>query len=1003
MKKIVGSVLLICCISLLPVYSQVSFLRETDRNGTYFDRGKEMFELGNYVGCADQLNEYKKEAVNASLIERANYMLAISAYECNKPDAVMQLQSFLNNYPWSVEIPSVNFCIGNSYFFNGDFKRAVRTYEAINMETLSRNNQADYCYRLGLSYIKTDRIDEAAPLFNALSTIGEKYKNESLFYTAYIQYVNKEYARALAGFQEVEHVRGFEESSAYYITQIYFVNGQYDRVISVGTKLLSEYPGNQFNTEVCRLLGESYYYRSDDTRAEEYLLRYVDESGSPARTSLYMLGVAQFRLQQYRAAVASLSRTTSVNDALMQSAYLYLGQCYLKLDDQKNAKLAFEMASSLDFDRQVQETAMFNYALSIHESSFSPFDESVITFENFLNKFPDSRYADQINDYLVEVYLTTRNYRAALASIDKIKHPSSKIMQAKERLFFQLGTEYFVNADLVRAKKMFSDAIALGNYDKEVKALAYFWRGECNYRQDDFSQAGTDYRAYLSTTGQTKKEIYKLAQYNLAYTCFKQQKFSDALQYFQQYVSGGILPSANTVADAYNRIGDCYFYARNFPLAEANYTKAAEISPASADYALYQRGFVAGLQKDYTLKISDMDKLISGYPRSEYVDDALFEKGLAYVIVEKPDQAVQSFKQMIADFPHSAITRKAGIQLGMLFFNQNDLDKSINAYKQVIADYPGSEEAKVAAEDLKSVYLEKNDIASYASYINSLGGVVRFAAEEQDSLTYLAAEKLYMRGDKSKAEKSLLNYLQSFPKGAFNSNASYYLGMLYFNEKNYPASLTAFESVLQLPDGKFGEDALARVAEIHYINKEYQKALNSFKTLALTASELENQQAARLGILRMSEQLKLDNEVVLAANKLLEDPKLSPELSGEARFARSRALINLKQPEKAVDDWKLLAKDTRSQYGAHSSYLLAQYYFDNKRPGDAELVINTLIEKGTSHQYWLARSFVLLSDIAVQKNDKFQAKQYLLSLKNNYKAKDDISGMIETRLQQIGE
>lgn len=70
---------------------------------------------------------------------------------------------------------------------------------------------------------------------------------------------------------------------------------------------------------------------------------------------------------------------------------------------------------------------------------------------------------------------------------------------------------------------------------------------------------------------------------------------------------------------------------------------------------------------------------------------------------------------------------------------------------------------------------------------------------------------------------------------------------------------------------------------------------------------------------------------------------------------------------------------------------------------NAEHLINEMIETGTPHQYWLAREFILLADINISRKDNFQAKQYLLSLKNNYDASDDIAEMIEQRLKQIGQ
>ena len=50
------------------------------------------------------------------------------------------------------------------------------------------------------------------------------------------------------------------------------------------------------------------------------------------------------------------------------------------------------------------------------------------------------------------------------------------------------------------------------------------------------------------------------------------------------------------------------------------------------------------------------------------------------------------------------------------------------------------------------------------------------------------------------------------------------------------------------------------------------------------------------------------------------------------------------------------------------------------------------IEVSTPHTYWLARSFVLLADVYMKLGRNLDAKQYLLSLKQNYQADDDIAG-----------
>jgi sensor histidine kinase regulating citrate/malate metabolism len=46
-------------------------------------------------------------------------------------------------------------------------------------------------------------------------------------------------------------------------------------------------------------------------------------------------------------------------------------------------------------------------------------------------------------------------------------------------------------------------------------------------------------------------------------------------------------------------------------------------------------------------------------------------------------------------------------------------------------------------------------------------------------------------------------------------------------------------------------------------------------------------------------------------------------------------------------------------------------------------------KNNTPHQYWLAQSFILLSDIYVQKEDLFQAKATLQSVIDGYSVQDD--------------
>ena len=972
-----------------------------DAPNRLFVEGKELFSLKNYSGCIDKLEAYKQHSTDADLIQEADYMLVYSAYEQGRPNAVELLKDYLDVYPASRHADEVNFLIGSAHFGQGEYQKAIFWFNESNIDMLSPEQQEAYCFRLAYSLLQIGDMEKARGYFARIEQIGTKYREASTYYVAYIDYATGKYNNALVEFTRLKDLPDYKERSLYYITQIYFIQNKYEKVISEGKELLASYPDSENNSEVYRIMGNAYYHLGNEDQAINMLSKYVSSTDSPLRGDLYILGVCYYNKGNYSSAVNALGRTVRENDALSQNAYLYLGQSYLKLKDKNNARMAFEAAATSSFDKQVKEAAMYNYALLIHETAFTGFGESVTIFEDFLNDFPNSKYADKVNDYLVEVYLTTKNYQAALNSIDKIKHPSTKILEAKQDILFQLGTQAFTNMELDKAVDLFSRAISLGAYNLESRNDAYFWRGEPYYRQGEYNKAISDYRTYLNNTRQRNTDMYALAHYNLGYSYFKLKEYGEALNRFRQYVNLESNQQTPAYADAYNRIGDCLFHNRQFAMAEENYTRAAQLQPSAGDYSVYQKGFLLGLQKDYKGKISVMDRLIREFPESQYVDDALFEKGRSYVLLDNNQAAAASFEQLMRDFPQSSLARKAGVQLGLIYFNDNQPEKAADAYKSVISNYPGSEEAKVALQDLKSVYIELNDINSFAAYANSLGGNVRFEVSEQDSLTYLAAEKLFMRGDNEGARRSLTNYLQTFPQGAFSSNANFYLASIAFAKKDLEEAKRLFSLVLESGDTKFREESWARKAEIEYLDKDYAAAMESFKHLQAVAENPENKEAAKLGLMRCAELIGQPQEALLAANDLLKEPKLSPEIMSEARYVRAKAYISLKQENKALADLKEISKDTRTIHGAEAKYLLAQLYYDNKDDKNAETVLMNFIENGTPHQYWLARGFILLADIYIRQGDDFQARQYLTSLQNNYKGDDEIAAMIEDRLGKL--
>ena len=991
---------LICCT---PIITSAQTSEKITSPVNLYKEGRNLFLQKNYAAATPPLKAFIRQEPNASLREEAEYMLVCSAYELKDKNSITLLRNYLEQYPDTPYANRIYALLAAGYFYEEKYDEALALFNSAQLDLLGNEERDDMTYLLATCYLKTGNVKEAAIWFETLKASSKKYDNDCAYYISYIRYTQKRYDEALKGFLPLQDNPKYKALVPYYIAEIYAIRKNYDKAEIVAQNYLSAYPQNEHAAEMYRILGDASYHFRTYHEAINAFESYLERDASPRRDALYMLGLSYFQTGVYSKAAETLGEVTGANDALTQNAYLHMGLSYLQLAEKNKARMAFEQAAASNADMKIKEQAAYNYALCIHETSYSAFGESVTVFEKFLNEFPNSQYTEMVSNYLVEVYLNTRSYEAALKSIERIAHPGTRIMEAKQKILFQLGTQAFANASFEQAIGYFNQSVAIGQYNRQTKADALYWRGESYYRLNRMTEAARNFREYLQLTEQTNNEMYALANYNLGYTAFHQKDYAQARNWFLKYIQLEKGENRTALADAYNRIGDCFLNERNFDEAKHYYAQAESMNASSGDYSFYQLALVSGLQKDYSGKITLLNRLAGKYPTSPYVINALYEKGRSYVLMNNNNQAIASFKELLSRYPESPISRKAAAEIGLLYYQDGNYDQAIDAYKLVINKYPGSDEARLAMLDLKSLYVDMNRIDEFAALAASMPGNIRFDASEQDSLTYIAAEKIYGRGRIEEAKNSFNKYLQTFPEGSFSLNAHYYLCLIGKEQKNYDMILLHSGKLLEYPDNPFSEEALIMRAEVQFNLQQFADALASYKMLKEKATTADRRLLAETGMLRCAHLIKDDAETIHAATALLAEAKLTPELANEALYYRAKSYMNQKADKKALADLQTLAKDTRNLYGAEAKYLVAQQYYTAGEYAAAEKELLDYIERSTPHAYWLARSFVLLSDVYMAMDKKLDARQYLLSLQQNYHANDDIEGMIESRLEKLNK
>jgi len=963
----------------------------------YLERGKLMYEARNYVGAIDQLEHMKTLPADASMTEQADYYLALSHFERGEETSLEDLQAFISRYPSSPLAMEAQLKVGNYYFYRGQWESALLSYSLVRDGSLDNDANEDVLYRRAYCNLRLGNYREAEAQYATLSQT-RRYAAASEFYKAYLDYAAGDYPKAAAKFKAIDPQSELGYQSRYYLTQIDYHNEQYRLVVDEGKKLLAEQQNDYFDAELNRLVGESYYHLGDDTQARTYLRRYLDNpEGEPYRTAGYTMGVLDYRDGKWTDVVNDMSIVTNDNDALAQSAYLYTGQAKRKLGDLNGATMAFEQAASMDYDRDVKETAFYNYAVSQSQGARTPFNRSIDMFEQFLNEYPNSRYKDDVEGYLVDAYISTTDYQRALTSINHIKKPGSKVLAAKQSVLYNLGVQALANNDNKQAADYFKQVIDAGNYNKAAVNESRLWLGEAQYRSGNYKEAARNQKAYVKATDKND-ENYGLAQYNLGYSLFNQKNYADAKTAFQNAVNSKSL-SADLRADAYNRIGDSQYYTRDFSAAQASYDQAMKEGKNNAgDYSMYQKGIMMGLNKQYSDEINQMNALLKAYPKSDLAPQAMLEKGNAQALMGNNKDAIATYNSLLKAYPKSAEARKGLLQAALVNKSMGQEDAAIEAYKKVIKQYPTSDEAQAAAEDMKIIYADRGQLGDFEKFLNSVPNAPKIDVSEVDRLTFESAEKAAIADNPSITK--MQNYLQQYPNGAYVAKAKYYIARHNYIKGNYDQALTGLDEALNAgSDASFAEDALAMRSDILARQGKNDQALASYKNLAQRSSSEDNRTTALLGALRVAHNMRDWKEVYTLSGTLLERGGLTAEEEKEATLDRALASEQMGNTQDAETAFRALAKDPNSESGAQAAYELAQMQYLQGNYKEAEKTVNALIDAGTPHSYWLAKSFITLADVYYKQGKVSDARDYLQSLRSNYPGKEkEIFNEIDTRL-----
>ncbi len=133
---------------------------------------------------------------------------------------------------------------------------------------------------------------------------------------------------------------------------------------------------------------------------------------------------------------------------------------------------------------------------------------------------------------------------------------------------------------------------------------------------------------------------------------------------------------------------------------------------------------------------------------------------------------------------------------------------------------------------------------------------------------------------------------------------------------------------------------------------------------------------------------------------MLQTANVTEEQKIYAHYILAKAALQKGNTKKAYQEFEMTDQLTTGEQGAEAKYMMAEIDFDNNKLDEAEKLIYQLPEQYAEYDYWIAKGFILLADIYVERGNNFQAGETLQSVIDNYPG-EDLKKIARQKLDQI--
>ena len=488
-------------------------------NQKQFQEALVLYKNQQYQAAQSIFKKIKATTSNDEIEASSSYYVANTAIRLNQRGADKLMEDFVENYPTSTKRNSAFMDVADYYFETGKYSYALKWYKKVDKSFITNGDEERFNFNNGYALYTTQKPREAEHYFNKVSN-SNKYGPQAKYYLGYIAYEQDDYEGANERFDQITDQRLLEEKLSYYQADLNFKLGNFEKAIEMAKKQLPKSDRREIS-ELNKIIGESYFNLKEYNQAISYLKKYKGKRGRFNNTDYYLLGYSFYKQGDFESAIGQFNKIIGGDNSVAQNAYYHLGECYLKLDKKLEALNAFRNASQMSYSAEIEKDSQLNYARLSYEIG-NAYEPVPLVITSYLDKYPRDQHQEELQELLVDSYITSKNFEGAMQLLEKNSSYASD--EVYQKVAFYSGVELFVDSKYDQALTRFTKSLKKSP-NSIYKARAQYWKAESAYRLNKFNDALVGFNEFKNSSSANNLEENNQIDYNLGYSYFKINSF----------------------------------------------------------------------------------------------------------------------------------------------------------------------------------------------------------------------------------------------------------------------------------------------------------------------------------------------------------------------------------------------------------------------------------------------------------------------------------------------